>query len=380
MKKVSMKKASIKKTSIKKTWLFPTVLFLMSLLGPAAPAWSQMARSQTLSDADMIDYLAQSICLDPTGKPSGALPLDEDCRHSRPQRSDDTAPYRKHDWPNSLAAAETVQGYQASDSVVQRRGARTLVVQTFDFGTGGRVFGRFDGGLGTGSGKTGGGDGGQVLLLVDGWSTAAMTEDGGGGVQWFIGEGCRSAVATDRRFLGWLMFRNASRQDVWQSTVARLNITASPESCPQRFNAAFTRYRLDQVTFPFRIVDAGSRVATATRRLDVVVSEHYGGTSIDSADHLERFFFARKLGLVRWERWSNRQVSRQPGVAETAAQLAGTARCPKLESAGPESYGRPGRDWLLVDCRTWTALVRQTIPWSVDSYGWTVLERFDRLD
>ena len=72
-----------------------------------------------------------------------------------------------------------MQGYQASDSVVQRRGARTLVVQTFDFGTGGRVFGWFEGGLGQG------GDDGQVLLLVAGWSTAAMTEDGGAGVQWF---------------------------------------------------------------------------------------------------------------------------------------------------------------------------------------------------
>ena len=75
---------------------------------------------------------------------------------------------------------------------------------------------------------------------------------------------------------------------------------------------------------------------------------------------------------------------------ETAAQLAGTARCPRLdspagenpgaESPGAERYGRPGRDWLLVDCRTWTTLVRQTIPWSVDRYGWTALERLGRLD
>ncbi len=368
---------------MKKTSLFPTVLFpvavLMILLGPAAPVWSQMAGSQGLSDADMIDYLAQSLCLDPTGKPTGALPIDKECRHSRPQRSEDPAAYRKHDWPNSLAAAETVQGYQASDSVVQRRGARTLIVQTFDFGTGGRVFGRFDGGLGQG------GDGGQVLMLVDGWSSAAMTEDGGGGVQWFIGEACRSRGAIDRRFLGWLMFRNEVTGDAWKSVVARLNITASPTACPQQFNAAFTRYRLDRIGFPFRIIDTGSRVATATRRLDVVVSEHYGGTDIASADHLERFYFARKLGLVRWERWSNRQISRRLGDAETAAQLAATARCPKLEitrseSPGLGANGQPGRDWLLVDCRTWTALVRQTLPWSVDRYGWTVLERFDRLD
>ena len=366
----------MKKASLKKTSLFLAVLYLMVLLGPAAPVWSRMAWSQTLSDADMIDYLAQSICLDPTGKPSGALPIDAECRQSRPQRSEDTAPWRKHDWPNSLE--ETVQGYQASDSVVQRRGARTLIVQTFDFGTGGRVFGRFDGGLGQG------GDGGQVLMLVDGWSNAAMTEDGGGGVQWFMGEACRSPVATDRRFLSWLMFPNEVKADAWTSIVARLNIAASPELCPRQFNAAFTRYRLDRIAFPFRIIDAGSRVTTAIRRLDVVVSEHYGGADIGSADHLERFFFARRLGLVRWERWSNRRFSRQHGDAEMAAQLAGTARCPKLESPGLDTHGlpggQPGRDWLLVDCRTWTTLVRQTKPWSVDRYGWTVLERFDRLD
>ena len=186
------------------------------------------------------------------------------------------------------------------------------------------------------------------------------------------------------------MFRNEVKADAWDSVVARLNIAASPESCPRQFNAAFTRYRRDRVAFPFRIVDAGSGVTTATRRLEVVVSEHYGGTDIGSADHLERFFFARRLGLVRWERWSNRRVSRRQGDVETAAQLAGTARCPRLdspagenpgaESPGAERYGRPGRDWLLVDCRTWTTLVRQTRPWSVDRYGWTALERLGRLD
>ena len=304
--------------------------------------------------------------------------IDADCREVRPQRSEDTAAYRKHDWPNSLAAPEAVQGCQASDLVVLYRGARTLIVQTFDFGTGGRVFGRFDGGLGQG------GDGGQVLMLVDDWSSAAMTEDGGWGVHWFMGEAYRSPVATDRRFLGWLMFRNEVRGDAWNSVVARLNIAASPELRPRQFNAAFTRYRLDRITFPFRIIDAGSRVTTTIRRLDVVVSEHYGGTDIGSADHLERFFPARRFGLVRWEWWSNQGVARHPGDAETAARLAGTARCPKLESSRLESpgldtpglgtHGQPGCNWLRVDCRTWTALVRQTLPWSVDRYDWTELE------
>lgn len=49
------------KASMKKTSLVPTVLFLMSLLGPVTPVWSLKAWSQILSDADMIEYLAQSI-------------------------------------------------------------------------------------------------------------------------------------------------------------------------------------------------------------------------------------------------------------------------------------------------------------------------------
>ena len=113
-----MKTTVMKTTAPFPTAFFPAALFVMTLLitllGPAAPV-----RSQDLSDADMIDYLTQSICVDLTGKPTDALPIGEDCLYRRPQRSDDTATYRKHDWPNSLAAAETVQGYQASDSVVQ---------------------------------------------------------------------------------------------------------------------------------------------------------------------------------------------------------------------------------------------------------------------
>jgi hypothetical protein len=99
-----------------------------------------------------------------------------------------------------------LQPYQASDSVVERRAGRTLVVQTFDFGTDGRVFGRFDGGRG---------DGGQVLLFIGDWASFAMTEDGGGGVQWFIGKTCRSPVDQDARFLGWLIFyKKAARTEL----------------------------------------------------------------------------------------------------------------------------------------------------------------------
>lgn len=332
------------------------------LSGPAAAftvwMWTQSVHAQELPP--FMAYSAQVLCLDEAGNPTTALPIDESCVRSRVQRSDDIAIYRKHDWPNSLSEPTLALGYQASDSVVERRASRTIVVQTFDFGTDGRVFGRFDGGHG---------DGGQVLLFIGDWASFAMTEDGGGGVQWFIGETCRSPVDQDARFLSWLVFASDVHHNLWRTVVARLNITAKPDICPGRFNDAFTRFRFDRVEFPFRIIEQAPSVRTVRRELEVVVSEHYGGTDIATADHLERFYLAKGLGLVRWERWANGNV-KQPASSYQAAQLlAQTARCPKVER-----YGQPDDRWLLVDCRTWTTLVRQTTPWSVRDYRWSALK------
>ncbi len=344
-----------------------TTIAALALLALLGLCLATPATAQRLSDAEMIDYLVQRICLDAEGKPTRALPIEATCRRSRLQRSDDAATYRKHDWPNALGVPEIALGYQASDSVIDRRGGRTLFVQTFDFGNAPRVFGRFDGGQG---------DGGQVAVLVGEWSSYAMTEDGGGGVQWFIGEACRSAPRSDRRFLSWAILHNDAREDAWASVVARLNIVPSADVCPTRFNAAFTRYRLDRMDFPFRIVgDPPDAVRTLEHRLDVVVSEHFGGTSIETADHLERFHLAKGLGLVRWERWSNNAVARDPDARANATALAQTARCPRLDR-----YGAPGRGWILVDCRTWTTLVTQRSPWSVKDYNWPALAQFGEAD
>jgi hypothetical protein len=340
-----------------------TTTFLAALLLVQGPLLGGTAGyAQAPGQAGPLDFLVQSVCLDPAGKPTSTLPVDPACTTRRLQRSDDPAPYRKHDWPNVLGDPATPHGYQASDSVTMQRGGRTLVVQTFDFGTNGRTFGTFDGGRG---------DGGQVALILGDWSSFVLTEDGGGGVQWFIGEGCRSAGPSDRRFLSWLIFREPVA-GTWQDGMARLNIAPNIESCPRRFNDAYTRYRRDAVEFPFRIVGPAG-VRDERYRLDVVVSEHYGGSDIPSADHLERFFFARGLGMVRWERWANGKVTRDRQAAAMATALAQTARCPALKD-----YGAPGRDWLLADCRTWTVMIPQNRPWSVDDYGWRALQAFGR--
>jgi hypothetical protein len=321
-----------------------------------------IAQNQT---EELIDYVVQSICVDDKGKPTRALPIENDCTESRLQRSDDIATYRKHDWPNTLNDPKVVGGYQASDSVLERRASRMLVVQTFDFGTDDRVFGRFDGGRG---------DGGQVLLFVGDWASFAMTEDGSGGVQWFIGETCRSPVDQDARFLSWLVFSKGVREGRWLGVVAKLNITGNPNVCPSRFSDAFTRYRMDRVEFPFRIIEGPFSVTLARRNLQVIVSEHYGGSNIATADHLERFYFAKSLGLVRWERWANGNLQQPQSARAAQRMLSQTARCPPIDQ-----YGPPTQSWLLVDCRTWTSLVRQEEPWSVMDYRWNAVERLGEI-
>jgi hypothetical protein len=189
-------------------------------------------------------------------------------------------------------------------------------------------------------------------------------------VQWFVGEGCRTSRAPDAAFSSWLVYRNDAQAREWRSALARLNITGAATTCPPHFGVAYTRYRLDQVEFPFRIIRAGP-VAAELRRLDVVVSEHYGGSDIPSADHLERFFLAKGLGLVRWERWANGNLAQPPAVQRAERMLAQTARCPELSG-----YAAPDPNWRLIDCRTWTTLVPQNQDWSVDDYNWSALGDF----
>ena len=315
----------------------------------------------------LVEYVVQRICLDESGQPTSSLPFESACASSRLQRADDVAGYRKHDWPNTLADAATSRGYQASDSVIERRGSRALVIQTFDFGTDGRTFGRFDEGRG---------DGGQVLLFIGNWASFAMTEDGGGGVQWFIGANCRRPTGGDARFLSWLVFQSDIEPERWQSAVAKLNIASTPGYCPSRFNDAFTRYRLDRVDFPVRIVvDDVQPVRLARPALDMIVSEHYGGPDITTADHLERFYFAKGLGLVRWERWANGSIGQGVSVLDAHRQLQQTARCP-----GIDKYAAPDRHWLLVDCRTWTTMVKQVGSWTVRDYRWPALDGLGAIE
>jgi hypothetical protein len=313
-----------------------------------------------LNEPDLINYLVQSMCLDELGRPIAGTPLDANCRSKRPQVAGDRVFYRKHDWSNATDKGRAATGYQASDSVVAAQDGRMWVIQTFDFGDAPRTFGKFDAGQG---------DGGQLLVMADGWASAIMTEDGGAGVQWFIGPGCRAAPKTDARFVSWIFFGDDAQPGVWQSVFAHLNRETSPAGCPFRFNTAYTRYRADQITMTFRLVTRKGNMQSINRSTDVVISEHYGGDDIAHADHLERFYFGRDLGLVRWERWENFAAARPTEIHRMADLITSSERCMPLRYSEA-----PGARWRMIDCRSWTMLVEEDATWSVDMYQWPALD------
>ena len=280
--------------------------------------------------------MAQAACLDAQGVPSpGRLPFEPGCGRGRPLAAGDPLPYRKHDWPGAPHAAALPRGYQASDSLLGTLLGRPAVLQTFDFGHDARAFGRFDSA-----------DGGQAVLLRDGAAASPMTQDGGGGVQWFQSPDCRAGAGPAP---GWL-FAALPLGEAWQERVVRINKARGPDECPVAFAPSLTRWRTARVDLPWREAATGA-VAAATA--EVLVSEHFGGAGVDTADHLERFWFARGLGLTRWERWENPALSRLPGRERMARVIAESGRCPRIALGEPPAAG-----WQLVDCRTWTNMVR----------------------
>ena len=227
-----------------------------------------------------------------------------------------------------------------------RTSSGLAVLQTTDFGDDRRKFGQFD--LG---------DGGQVAVFSDTSVSMGLTEDGGAGLQFFLGPNCQAMnawVIVDRRF---------ATQPAGDM-VAR--ITRNPAACPGRMGYAFTQWDVQPVDFR---TSSGGRQGHAV--LSTLITEHYGGHTIDAASNMERMYFTRELGYTRWERWQN--VTRRPSAADrqAAVTFARTGRCePQRPSPSTAS------EWVMIDCREWTQMAPPAAPGGDPASFW--LDRLRR--
>jgi hypothetical protein len=293
----------------------------------------------------MRDLMIQNVCLDASGRVlAGVAPIDGDrrCVGQRDLEPGERLPYHKHDHPSPSHRAGEPAGYQRHDSFpVDTAGFGIAIEHSFDFGAGeGRRFGVFDSGS----------DGGDIAILTPGMVSIGATEDGGAGLQLFVGE-CQGPIAPAALTHSWIVATFDPRRPapLEGETIARLNglPAGRQETCPTRFNAAFTSWR----AVPFRYRAALGQGAPVT--LTSLISDHYGGANRATADHVERFYFTRELGGTRWERWQNAGGNARfsaATIAERAAQFTATGRCSAAERPGG------GAPMVLIDCREWTRI------------------------
>jgi hypothetical protein len=293
------------------------------------------------------DFMIQDACVDAAGAPLiGVSPLDGParCPVHRDLRVGERLPYHKHDWAELRDRAAQPDGVQRSDSFpIRTRRLGVAVVQTFDFGTPPRRFDRFDAG-----------DGGQLAIVSAGSVFYGLTEDGGDGLQLFRGPDCASPDPAARLRDSWVLVDRTFAPGRPGERLARL--TKWPDRCPHALSNAFTRWHTRALRL--RVRSGGHPDARADQTL---ISDHFGGRDPEVANHLERFYFTRALGYVRWERWENLA---RPGAAiaranaaAAAAALATSDRCdPVAEPPAPTGT------WIMIDCRQWTHVVPPADP------------------
>jgi hypothetical protein len=333
--------------------LLSGILIILLVVGGSS---AQLGDREKLSNAEMLTFLVQCIGLTIA---ASAPPLPVGPGGSCNSGADVTEllEWRKHDWPDQRDPAVQLRGHQASESIILSGYEFPVVVQTFDFGDAGRTFGTLDDNMR--------GDGGDAVGLLRGAAWLFFTEDAGNGQQWFVAEACRGASRADAPRESWLLFDQDVPRGRWREQLARLKITRSPDECPASFSNAYTRYTRDTLDVPYRVVSHDRQVDAGKWRIDSIVSEHFGGRSVEAANHLERFYFGRHLGKYRWERWEALALSKEPHNEQRAESLAKSERCAKLPYSEPPSPG-----WVMVDCRMWTNLVQQPRPWRYSQFGW----------
>ena len=285
----------------------------------AAAAGLSVACATAATPAAGIDparFLAQVRCAD------GALQVAEPrCAGAAPQKPGDRMQMRRHDWPGPT-------GYQIGDSFIAPGGAGYETIFSYP------PFGPF---------IAANGDGGEIYRVDHGVVRIAATQDGGqmGVVQGFYGRQCGGS--------GWVLFGSDARTGRWTSLVAHLNGAPVGQACSAG-NAAYTRYRLEQVSIPFII--GGARTA---RVLPTIISEHYDSESIAAAFAMERTFMAAGVGRAIWEAWS-----KGPPASHDTDQ-----RCPGTAWSTPPAPG-----WTLSDCRYATNLVAEKGSMTGAAFGW----------
>lgn len=269
------------------------------------------ARSQT---PDPTDFLIQMVCVDQRDLPVFADPVSCPDRR-RKLRPGEPLPYHKVD----------VGGYQVSDSFpVDDPDGQTLGVQSYFFTDAWDLDPAFPRQVRLDPAR----GGYNIMGATEGWVAFLGTSDPGAYWQPWWRPDCALG--------GWRLYPNSAR--AFRAGDAPSPTTFAP-NCEGRISTSAATIEWDFIAGHAYVADPADR--SRTRRLDSIRVRHFAS----GYGSMESNWFTREYGVTRWEAW-------RAGEGLTPEFLK--ARCP--ESTYDAVFH--GRAMSMVDCRTWTTLIR----------------------
>ncbi len=295
-------------------YIFPFIFVSLMLVAcgggnPLPPA--------PITISDVTAFLATARC-------SNGMPaVVSTCSDAAPQKSSDFMLYRRHDWSGHTDG-------QIEDTYFNDNG--NYFVNTFSYPPNGLF-------------NASNGDGGDVMV-TDGTTVRIIYTQNGNGVggtafNYWVGYNCGGT--------SWLLFDNAAPTGSWRGQIAYLNSAATSGACPS-LNAAWTQWRLETAGVPFIMPDGSQQTVS----MPIVISEHYGSSSIATAKSMERVIMGKGVGRILWESWT------------TKSQTNATFACPGI--VGWSDAPAPG--WYLQDRRCLTQIKADDQALSGDLLGW----------
>ena len=247
----------------------------------------------------------------------------------RSTRESDPLIWRRHDW------GTPDEGYQIGDAFLSDDS--TYAVTTWSY----PPFGPF---------AQANGDGGEVYVSDGFTMRIAGTQDGGSGnfVQFFPGPQYGALG-------GWIAFRADAPTGSWASVVAELQDWPDPNETNLKPNPSFTRYRLENVTVPWKFTTGWSGEVA----MPAIISQHFNGADMGSAIDMEESVWMLHIGRVWYAYY-------RPHVPDETVAMH--YRIPKGIPPFCGVSDLPG--WGLQDARLYTNVRQHDGTVTGANYGW----------
>lgn len=353
------------------------------LIGVALTSACQAEPPHRKIDPELYDYLVQDVCLDASGEVTSNDPVE--CPRRRNLDVAEKAPYLLTDWDKGAQIA-----YQAvSSTPVLAAGGdvQIMVSKTFPDEISSDFSFKFDPSRG---------DGYDLIdINVKDFISFVRTFDGGCKDQrWASTLDSRDERAPYAGLGGWLLFPLAPAPSAWSDVASKvhpiakiqLSTAGTNPACQSGENFAKTVWHPPQ-----------DYVFESGKVLRAIKSEHFASPDLSSRENsLELYYFTREYGFTRWEAWVPRrrcytiaettpegqlrphcEPDRRPARvyqrdSKKSSELDLRARCDRMivsETGQPDTASWGGQEWVRIDCRDNSRLVRLNEPQLMVSEG-----------